>query len=682
MMKTLNPEQWKTWDKYIPYFCFAYREVPQDSTGFSPFELLYPHKVTGPLEIVKQQWINNDPTEQNVIQYVLDMRKRMADMLEVAQDNITDSQTKQKKWYDKKARERKYELGQKVLLLLPDDAGKMKAKWSGPYNIVQKVDDLNYEVSKGNKIKKYHVNLLAPYHDRVVTCKYVSTYESPQVDEEADYEYVHEPEHIDMDDELPVHELQTCQTQDLSDINVYSDLQLERREELQGTLESGFVKMFNDVPGQTEVLDHDLIIEHDRPLRQRPYAIPKMKRPQVKDEIDKMLEMGIIEPSTSPYASPMVITLKKNGDVRLCGDFRAINHITTFDPYPVPNIEDITDDVAKGNFITTLDLTRGFYQVPLSERGKRLSAFVTPYGLFQYKVMPFGMKNSGATFQRMIDIVLTGCADYARGYLDDIVIFSETWDDHMTHLTEVLTRLQNAGLTAKPSKCHFAMPKAQYLGYVIGKGEIEPQDSKIESMEQFPLPDTKSKLKSFLGLTGYYSKFVPNYANIAAPLTDMTRKRVTNKLKWTTTSKQAFDQLKAKLVSAPILQAPNFELAFVLQTDASDYGIGAVLAQIDPQGNEHPIRYLSRKMTDTELRYTVSEKECLAIVWAIRKLYVYLYAKPFILETDHKALKWLKSAKFANDRLARWALALQPYAFKVKYKKGSQNANADALSRM
>ena len=679
MMKTLDEEQWKIWDKYIPYFCFAYREVPQDSTGFSPFELLYPHKVKGPLEIVKQQWMNENPGEKDVIQYVLDMRSRMKDMLDVAQNNIEKAQKKQKRWYDEKARERKYDVGQKVLLLLPDEVGKMKAKWSGPYSIVRKVDDLNYEVSKQNKVKKYHVNLLAPYHERVVTCKYISTYEFPEVDEEADY--VHEPEYTDPHDELPVHELQTCQTQDVHDVNIYPDLTHNRQGELQHIL-SDFDKRFNDVPGQTDIIEHDPTVEHDRPIRRKPYTIPKMKRGQVKAELDKMKEMGIIEPSTSPYASPMVIVMKKNGNVRICGDFRSINQITTFDPYPVPNIEDITDDVAKGRYITTLDLTRGFYQVPLSDRGKRLSAFISPWGLYQYRVMPFGLKNSGATFQRLIDIVLADCMDYARGYLDDIVIFSETWDEHMTHLTEVLTRLQKAGLTAKPDKCYFAMPKAQYLGYVVGEGEIEPQQSKIESMEQFPMPQTKSKLKSFLGLTGYYSKFVPHYASITVPLTDMTRKRIANKLTWTANAKQAFETLKEKLVSAPILQAPNFDLEFVLQTDASDYGIGAVLSQIDADGNEHPIRYLSRKLKDAEQRYTVSEKECLAIVWAIRKLYAYLYAKPFVLETDHKALKWLKSANFANDRLARWSLALQPYAFTVKFKKGSKNNNADALSRL
>ncbi len=677
MLKTLDDKQWKEWDKFVPYFCFAYREVPQASTGFTPFELLYAHPVRGPLDVLKSKWTTESQEDTGIIDYVLDMRDKMEKMLTIAQNNIENAQSKQKAWYDQNAREREFTEGQMVLILLPADESKVRAKWQGPYTITKKIDDLSYEVLVRRKKKKLHVNLLAPYHERSVAVNMVTSYDSPSKDEEADWTEEDEIE----DDPIQMVDLATCQTQTIRDVTFSQDLDSRQRNQMENILEE-YRDRFTDIPGQTDRIYHDVIPTSGQTVRQKAYPVPYAKKASVKEELDTMMKMGVIEHSRSPYASPMVRVPKKNGELRLCGDFRKINSISEVDPYPMPSVEQITDEVAQGKYISTLDLTRGYYQVPLTTRAKEMSAFITPFGLFQYCVMPFGMVNSGATFQRLIDDVLEGCENFARGYIDDLVIFSNTWEDHKIHVREVLRRLTEAGLTVKPNKCTFGASTVQYLGHVVGSGGVAPNKDKVKEVLNFPRPTTKRDIRAFLGLSGYYSKFIQNYATIAKPLTDMTRKNLPNIVVWTGQAEQAFLTLKKRLTNAPILRAPDFERTFIVQTDASDYGLGAVLTQLDKDEHEHPIRYLSRKMTPAESRYSVTEKECLAIVWALKKLYPYLYGVKFVLQTDHKALKWLQTARLTNSRVSRWSLALQPYKFDIQYKQGTTNANADSLSRI
>jgi hypothetical protein len=307
---------------------------------------------------------------------------------------------------------------------------------------------------------------------------------------------------------------------------------------------------------------------------------------------------------------------------------------------------------------------------------------VTPFGQYQYKVLPFGLQNSSSSFVRLVDKILHGCQNYAKAYIDDICIFSNTWDEHVKHVDEILTRIQNAGLTVKPKKCNFAKQEVSYLGHIIGNKTIKPMQDKIEAVSKFPQPITKKQVRAFLGLSGYYRKFIPNYADTARPLTDLTKKSYPNTVNWDANCEIAFTKLKKCLTTQPILSTPNFAKDFILQTDASNFGLGAVLTQIDTEGNEKPILYLSRKLQGREENYTISEKECLAIIWSIGKLNYYLFDHKFTVMTDHQALKWLEVNKSNNARLTRWFLALQPYHFNIEYKQGSKNQNADFLSRI
>ena len=281
----------------------------------------------------------------------------------------------------------------------------------------------------------------------------------------------------------------------------------------------------------------------------------------------------------------------------------------------------------------------------------------------------------------MIDRLVDGLRDHLAAYLDDLVVFSSTWEDHLRQVREILQRLRQAGLTAKPGKCQFGMETCTYLGHIVGNGVVKPETSKIGAVESFAVPQTKRQVRAFLGLTGYYRKFIPNYAETAAPLTDLTKKNAPNSVNWTQSCQTAFEQLKRLLCSTPILSSPDFTRRFILQTDASDIAIGAVLSQRDEEGNDHPVAYFSRKLLPREVRYSTVEKECLAIKLAAQSFRVYLLGREFTIQTDHRSLEWLDRLKENNSRLTRWSLALQPFNFTVEYRAGLKNGNADALSR-
>ena len=336
--------------------------------------------------------------------------------------------------------------------------------------------------------------------------------------------------------------------------------------------------------------------------------------------------------------------------------------------------------VGSSHYITTLDLCKGYWQVPLSTESKECTAFRTPFGHFQFTVLPFGLNGAPATFQRLMDRVLVGTESFAASYIDDVAIYSRSWQEHLTHLQEVFRRLKGAGLTIRPDKCSFAKQETEYLGYVLGSGVIRPQVGKLEAVRLAERPTTKAQVKSFMGLIGWYGRFIPRLSTISAPLTDLTRKDLPNKVKWTESCEMAFNTLKDLLCKEPILKSPDFEQPFVVQTDASDVGIGAALLQGEA-GNLLPVVYISRKLLKHERPYSVVEKECLAIKWALDSLKYYLLGREFVLETDHRALSWLQNMKDTNSRITRWFLAMQPYDFVVQYRKGSENCTADFLSR-
>ena len=575
---------------------------------------------------------------------------------------MQSAQAKQRKWYDATARDRSLQPGQRVLVLLPTSESSLLAKWQGPYLVQRRAGKVTYEISTPDKKKPsqtFHINMLRQWHERERPVE--QHFFARAVGEEEEVEEQYFP----------------SKQEEKAEINL-DHLSKAQQQELRACVPEGVI---SGIPGKTPLVKHRIGLKSPGPIRLPCYRMPAQLLPKIKEEIDAMRKMGIIEPSNSEWSSPVVLVPKKDGTLRFCMDFRKVNAISSVDPYPMPRIDTLIDRLGSARYLTTLDLSKGYWQVPMAEECKALTAFRTPFGFYHFCYMPFGLQGAPATFQRLMDQVLEGAESYSSAYIDDVVIFSRSWEEHLVQVKDVLWRLKDAGLTINPQKCAVAQQEVQYLGYVIGDGAIKPQVGKVSAILESPVPTTKRQVRSFLGVIGWYRRFVPHFSTRAGPLIDLTRKAAPVRVVWSDQCSKAFEDLRTCLTRDPILQSPDFSQPFLVQTDASGVGLGAVLLQ-GPPGEQRPVVYLSRKLFPRETRYSTVEKECLALKWAVDSLKYYLMEKDFVLETDHRALQWLDKMKDTNSRVTRWYLALQPFRFTVKYRAGPDNVVADYLSRV
>ena len=666
MLRKTADENGKDWDKLLPFLLFAYREVPQASTGFSPFELMFGRPIRGPLDILRETWVARKQSSESVVSYLLAMREKFERMKDIVEENLGKAQSYQKSWYDQNARDREFNPGDCVLVMLPTSTSKLLAQWEGPYTVVRRVGKVDYEIEMDDKARKkkriFHTNMLRKWHqDDEIALAVLEQKEEEDEDGLVTWDAREEDPEEQPKFGQNLTEGQRCEIQEL--LQEYPDVMRNR-------------------PGRTNMMQHRISVKEDvQPIRQMPYRLPHAYRELVRKELDEMEDEGIIEKSTSEWASPIVLVGKNDGTMRMCIDFRRLNEVAPMDAYPMPRVDELLDKLGGAEYITTLDLCRGYWQVPMEEFSRPLTAFTTPFGLFQCRVMPFGLNGAPATFQRLMDEVLRGLEILSSAYIDDIAVYSTNWREHLLHVRSVLERLRRANLTAKPRKCQFGMIECTFLGHIVGHGQVRPHPDKIDAVVSFPVPETKKQVRTFLGLTGYYRKFIPHYSTIAAPLTDLTKKSEPNRIIWNEGCEQAFRQLQGILCSGPVLRNPNFDQLFILQTDASNRGVGAVLSQAAESGEEHPVAYYSRKLLPREEKYAVIEKECLAIKLAVHTFRTYLLGRTFLIQTDHHALEWLNRIKNDNPRLTRWSLALQPYQFTIRHRPGVANQNADALSR-
>lgn len=433
----------------------------------------------------------------------------------------------------------------------------------------------------------------------------------------------------------------------------------------------------------TTKIKHSINTIADNPIYQKPFRLPQVQQQEVRKQIDKLLKEKIIQHSESPWASPVHLVQKKtdqSGQIkwRMVVDYRRLNEQTKSDKFPLPNIEELFSKLQGNNYFSTLDLTSGYHQILMEPNSVEKTAFSTSDGHYEFLRMPFGLKNAPATFQRMINNVLKQeiSNNTALVYLDDIIVYSKTKQDHINKLQQVFESLRKANLKVNKNKCVFMQEEIEFLGHVLNKDGLKPNQKKIEAIRNYPMPTTLRQLRGFLGLIGYYRKFVPNLSGITKPLTEATKKDAVinpNDKRY----KEAFHTCKNLLINAPILAFPDFKKTFIITTDASDVALGAVLSQ-----DNHPIAYASRTLSETERKYNTTEKELLGVLWAITQFRPYVYGRQFILRTDHKALIWLTKLKEPNQRLTRWKLKLQDYDFKIEHVNGKDNHVADALSRI
>lgn len=425
-------------------------------------------------------------------------------------------------------------------------------------------------------------------------------------------------------------------------------------------------------------LFHHIDVGDNLPIAQRPYHMAPAQRAIADEHVNKMLEKEVIELSRSPWASPIVLAPKPNGGVRFCIDFRKLNGVTKKDVYPLPRTSDLLDALQGAQYFSTLDLLSGYWQIPLAESAKEKTAFITNTGLYQWKVMPFGLCNAPASFQRMMDVVLAGLKwNCALVYLDDVIVFSKSFEDHLRDLQQVFDRIHESNLILSPIKCTLCSRKVKYLGHIVTNEGVSCDPKKIESIKNFPQPTCVTEVRSFIGLASYYRRFIPHFSARVAPIIELTKDSVP--FIWTDKCQKSFDDIKKAMQEAPVLRHPDFTRPFVVDTDACGYGLGAILMQIDDEGKEYVVSYASKKLTAAEQKWTTTEHEALAIVWAIDIFRPYLLGSHFIVRSDHSSLQWLYKAK--NGRLARWALQLQEYDFVIKHRAGKKHLHVDALSR-
>ena len=434
-----------------------------------------------------------------------------------------------------------------------------------------------------------------------------------------------------------------------------------------------------DPMGRTGLVKHYINTGDAAPIRQPPRRLPHHKRVEAQAELDVMIEEGVVSPSKSAWSSPVVLVRKADLSLRFCIDYRRVNSITRKDAFPLPRIDDSLDALSGAKWFSTLDLRSGYWQVEMEDTDKEKTAFSMGSGLYEFNVLPFGLCNAPATFQRLMEQVLRGLHwQTCLIYIDDIIIFSSTPEEHFQRLREVFDRLRMAGLRLKPSKCELLSREVRYLGHIVSDKGVSTDSSKIEAVQSWPTPTTIKQLRGFLGLCSYYRRFIRDFAAIAAPLHGLTRKG--QKFFWSDECEERFRILKAKLTTAPTLAYPNFSEMFILDTDASNEAIGAVLSQV-VGGEEHPVAYASRTLSNSERKYSVTRKELLAVVNFIKHFRPYLYGRRFLLRTDHGSLRWLYNFKSPEGQVARWLEVLGTYDFQIETRPGRVHANADALSR-
>ncbi|XP_076038439.1 uncharacterized protein LOC143023724 [Oratosquilla oratoria] len=635
-LRKMCTEKPRDWHRYLVPTLFALREIPSDRTGFSAFELLYGRTVRGPLSVLQDLWedrsIKDD--DHSTFSYVIELQDKLAESAKIAAQNA-----------------------------------------DGPYEVLEKRGKVDYVTDSPTGPKLYQTNLLKKYYRRPSVAFAELLDEPSTIDDSPLHKEIclSEPE----DSRLPVTpDGQTDETDSRPNVN-------PKLEGYQQTslveLVSEYKEFFSDNPGCTSTVKHDIILTTTDRIHMKVYPVPVHLKPHFESEVESLFQQGIIQRSSSPHCSPVVMVRKSDGSYRMAIDYRQLNAVTVFHAEPVCNIEEDLYKFPGSKYFSELDLCKAYYQVPLWARAKPLTAFPAHLGLMEFCRLPFGLATACAMYNPLMRIVLAGLPNVSF-YFDNIFVYSSDWSQHCTALRAVLDRIRSHHLTLKISKCRFGFPAIQYLGFILSGDCLQLQPDKVEALCRVPPPSTKKLLRSFLGMVGFYKMFIPQAADYTGLLSNLLRKTVREPLSWTEELQSLLNHLKLVLSSNPVLRLPDTNLTFVLRTDASNHGLGAVLLQYHLD-YPHPVAFASRKLLDRESRYSTIERECLAVVFGIQRFDYYLRGREFVLEVDHKPLTYLHTFKGKNDRLLRWVLSLQAYKFRIVHVAGVDNIGADLLSR-
>ena len=655
MINKLSKTKQGFWHEITKLALYFVRMTPSSATGFSPYMTVHGWEPASPLEIVKEGLLENTLEDVDITTWVQENMERVESIADSIVQKQTDVIEHRKVKRDKYSKERVFEHGTQVLYRTPGMMAKLTDAWEGPYVVDKRLGPVTYSlIIQGVKKRRIvHVNTIKEYKETAV--RKITTVLEEDNDED---------EITSTNDKL---KLVACD----KDTQRQADIQMLRQE---------FSETLNEEPGTTELTTFRINTGNATPISQRPYMTANSLKKGVEEEIEWMLERGFIEESSAEWSSPIVTVKKPNGKIRVCVDYRKLNSVTTPIPFYMPRIEEVLEATGQATVISKMDLSKGYYQVKVCPEDRDKTTFVCHKGKYRFNRMPFGVCNAPAIFQTLMEKILHGLGEFCKVYMDDLIIFSDTWEEHLTHVRKVLTALKAAGLTANPAKCEWGGKQLQFLGHIIGSGEMSIPKARIQALKSYVKPTTKRGLRSFLGAISFYRKFAKDLAKYTAHLSPCTSKSAPSKVIWTESMDDAFHAIRELMCHNTKLVVPLPSDSFSIVSDASGLGLGGVL-QVYRDGEWTAAAYYSRQTRGAETRYTATELEALALLETVSNFSYYLYGHEFKAFTDHHALLSLKHSERLNGRLKRLALKLQPWRVNIEYLPGKENQLADALSR-
>lgn len=670
----------RQWHKCIPFILWTLRESGNETTGLPPYTLLYGHPPHGVLHILQQSWTGEKPLPSTLgkseVEYLCDLKKHFDTLRDYANCHTEQAQAVYVNDYNKRAKDKSFEIGEKVIVLFPDSTSKVKSKWQTGI-VADIADEYSYFIDLPNgACKQIHANHLRPFTIRV---------NSVITDADTDFGAI-----------VPLPSNDTCTLpSSIIDREAIAHLAAGEQAQLLDLVDE-FASCFSDKPGYCDCTQHEIItLPGFVPKRMKPYRIPEVLKPDVEKQIDILLKDGIIVPSSSPMISPIVCVVKHGAkagamNVRIVCDFRYLNKYTQFDPFPVGEQEEVMNKLATSNVISIFDAKAGYWQTPVKPEHRWLLGFATHHGLWEWCRTPFGAKNSGSTFIRAMHTVLKPVRDIATNYVDDMGVGSGDWHSHMVDLRRFFGVIEAAGITLNLPKSEFAKPFVKFVGHVIGQNKKYADPQKVATIQAIPRPATQKKLKSFIAMISYHRSHIARFSELCKPLTDLTSGQYSKHLPWSDEHEQSFLKLKQCLSEIVALTVPRIGGLFILRTDASNYAISGCLYQredddidkVTTSGDgEKPIYFYSQKLSRTQSGWSVIEKEAYAVIASLTKLHHLLFGSQIVVYSDHNPLSYLVDCVTPSAKLMRWCLSLQQYNIVFRYAKANQNRVADFFSR-
>ena len=711
MISKVAAEHPKQWHLHLDYVLWAMRESKNESLGVAPWTLVFSRLPRGPLSVLKESWegARDLPFSvgKNAQDYLKEIKTRFETVRTFAESHGANAQLKYTNRYNLRSREKQFVVGDQVLILTPDStASRMFSRWQGPATVIEVCASYSYVVELNGTRHHVHANRLKQFFvstNAVTLCPDLETISAETITDDLnsvatvngcavitdlDHDFgdistfnTHHTENI-----LPSRRIEQTQIAHLS--------ASEQRELLQ--LLDEFAVCFSDDPGLCTLAVHEINLNPDyRPRRLRAYRVPEKLKPQVTAEIQRMLVLGIIRPSTSEMVSPLVVVLKgkegKDG-IRLAVDYSYINQFTRNDPFPMPEIETVIQRVGGSEILSSFDASAGYHQTMVRRGDEPLTAFVCDDGVFEFTRTPFGGKACGSTFLRAVQSALTPVKDITESFVDDMIVHtrkqtsppSSAFSRHLVDIRRFLQRIRDVNLTLKLRKCRFALPEVKFCGKIIGSGTKRPDPDKVATVQALKPGKTKTEVRQLLGFFSYFRDHIPHFAEIAKPLTDLTTKRVSNTVPWNDLHTAALIKLKDALCAATInpLYIANFSLPFHITVDACDLGVAGYLSQINGEGIDCPLAFFSCKLDDSQRPWATVHKEAFAVIVALRKFRNWIFGSEIHVFSDHNPLLFLTESAPKNAKLMRWSLAMSEFNIKFHFIKGKLNVAADCLSRL